>query len=131
MPVHTFQHEASGETIDVYVPASAPTAEHSTQIKDGKVYKRVYSVPRAAIDTKISEGSREDFHRLTNKAGITNGEMFDLAKELSEHRASKAGRDNVKESFYRKYEKEFGEKHAEEKRRDTLEQARKFGISLE
>lgn len=95
----------------------------------------MYSAPLAAHDTRQGDATKEDFRKITDKKGITNGELWDLAKEMSAARATKQGVDPVKETFYRNYERQFGEKHAEEKKRIATEKAIKsaaqFGITLE
>lgn len=132
MPIHQFIHEESGETIDEYVPASAPAEQHSRQIRDGKVFKRVYAAPMSAIDSRIEEGSKEEFARITNKKGIKTKDMWELSEEMSKRRAEKNGVDPVKQKFYREFEKEHGVKHTgelqEEKRRRAKLIAEQFGF---
>lgn len=137
MPCHTFIHEESGETIDVYVPIAAPAAEHQTQLApDGRVFKRVYAVPLAAtFDTKIGDATRTDFERIvTSKKGMKVGDVWKLSGEMSEQRAQREGLDPVKERMYKQYERDNGIQHDDVIRREKLAATHKrlerFGVKV-
>lgn len=136
MPVHSFTHEATGETIDVYVAASAPTSEHQQQIRDGKTYRRVYSAPLAATDMGLGDCTQQDFRRKTgdSKRGLKVGDAWEISAEMSERRAQKEGRDPVREAFYQRHEQQNGKKHPDVVRREKLERANarldKLGIRI-
>jgi hypothetical protein len=137
MPVHEFVHEATGQTVEVYVPINADQKDHQVQVVDGKEFKRIYAAPLASIDTRPGDATKEDFTRLTtNKKGLTVGQMWEMSAEMSEHRAAKAGgRDEVKESFYKNYKKEFGKPHPDDQRRERMAAAnaklKEMGIRVE
>jgi hypothetical protein len=124
MPVHDYTSE-DGETISVYVAASAPTTDHQTQTRDGKVYKRVYSAPLAAANTSFGDCTAEDFARKTaaEKRGLKVGDAWEISAEMSDRRRQRDGIDLVKERYYEAYEKEHGEKHADVTRRERIERA--------
>lgn len=135
MPIHSFVHEASGETIDVYVPASAPAPEHQLQVRDGREYRRVYAAPLAAKDTQYGDASLKDFSRKTSdKSGLKVGDMWEISREMSDRRRQRDGVDVVRERYYEKYEQEYGEKHADVVQRDRLERANRtlneYGIRV-
>jgi hypothetical protein len=115
MPVHQFTHDPTGETIEVYVAATAPTSEHQRQTKDGKVYKRVYAMPLTATNmaTRIGDGTRDDFRKCVDgKKGLKLGDTWEISAEMSAKRAERNnGLDPVKEEGYAKWLKETGKKH--------------------
>ena len=137
MPIHSFIYEETGETIDVYVPINSAPSEHQFQITDGKTYKRIYSAPLAATNTRINEASKEDFARLTtDKKGLKVGQMWEMAAEMSQHRSDKnGGVDEVKESFYNNYKKEMGKPHPDADKRERIaranEQLKAMGVKIE
>lgn len=136
MPIHQFYHEESGDTIDVYVPASAPTEQHSQQTHEGKVYRRVYAAPLAARDIGYGDGTAADFRRKTSgeKRGLKVGDLWEISAEMSERRKQQQGVDVVKEQHYATYEKEYGEKHPDVMRREraqrTNERLKEWGIKV-
>ena len=126
MPVHDYVHEATGETVSVYVPANAPTEDHQRQERDGKLYKRVYTAPRAATNILPGTASRDDFMRTTDSKNYKVGDLWQISQEMSQHRADKnGGHDPVREKFYKDYERENGEPHTDVARREKLERANK------
>lgn len=136
MPIHDFIAD-DGETISVYVPASAPTSEHSRQTRDGKVYKRVYSVPLAATNmaTRLGDATQADFSRATTgKRGMKLGDMWEISAEAADRRKERQGHDPIKEKWYDDYEKKMGEKHADIVRRERLAKAQsklaEFGVKI-
>jgi hypothetical protein len=137
MPIHEFYNESNGRKIEIYVPVNAPSEDHQFQIVEGQTYKRVYSAPLASVDSTMKDATKEDFRRLTtNKKGLTVGQMWEMSAEMSEHRAHKnGGVDNVKESFYKNYEKEVGKLHPEVERKKKLEAAnahlKSMGIKID
>lgn len=125
MPVLDFQDPSTGKTISVLVPLTAPDKDRHEQIgDDGKVYKRVYSAPLAARDTRSTEASKDEFRRITDKNGIKLGEMYELAAEMSARRAERNGVDEVKEQYYRNYERENGVKCVAEEKEEKARKAK-------
>lgn len=85
--------------------------EHRYVDDMGVEWKRVWTVPRAAIDCKIDPFSEKDFAAKTaNKKGETLGDLFDRSKEAAQKRVDVAGHDQVKEQKYRSYEQKNGKK---------------------
>ncbi len=126
MPVFDFQHVESGEIISVYLSVKEPKESYSTQIKDGKTYKRVYSAPLAASNIIRGNMSKEDFRKVTTGKNYNVGDLYDISKEMSEERAAKnGGKDPVKEKFYKDYEKRLNRKHTDVIKREKREQLQK------
>ncbi len=121
MPIHDFSDPA-GVIISVYVPINAPALAHREQRQGGKLYKRVYAAPLAAHDmgTRKSDATAEDFRRVTTeKKNLTVGQMQEISKEMSAHRADRnGGVDEVHERFYRDHERKNGVKHDDVVRRE-------------
>lgn len=122
MPVYDYS-SLEGKLISVFVPLDRPDIERQIQIQDGVEYRRVYAAPLPAIDTKIVEASQEEFRKITNKKGITNGELWSLSEEMAKRRKEKDGRDPVTEKFYRDFERKNGVKHTGEVREEKMRKA--------
>lgn len=130
MPVFQFQAE-DGSIIDRFVPSSAPDKKRHEQIvrKKGqppKVYKRVYAAPLAAKDTKVNDATFKDFNRVVDGKKMTQGDTWKISKEMSQHRAEKQGQDPVQEEYYRNHREEYGDDHAEVKRRKANEEMQRM-----
>ena len=106
MPIYLYLNEQTGETREVLQGMNEP---HDFS-EGGIAWKRVFTVPRASIDTKIDPNSPKDFVRATNKKG-TFGVVMDLSAELSDKRAEKEGTDPVKQKHFDDYEKKNKKKH--------------------
>jgi hypothetical protein len=136
MPTYSFHHEESGETIDLYLDLKQPAAAYRQQVRDGKVYRRVYTTPQMRVSVAINDGTLADYKRVTEGKGrLTVNEMAAVSKEMAEKRATKEGTENVKGEFYRHYEKKIGAKHKDEVRQTKLKKAHKslkrFGVNVD
>jgi len=100
--------------------------------EDGITYERIYTVPQAAIDTKADPFSSKDFIEKTGKKKGTVGDLYDRAAELGDKRASQAGRDEVKQEYYKHWEKRRPKKkHPERRRAEAAAKLKSLGISIE
>jgi phage terminase small subunit len=136
MPAYDFQCEETGEIISVYVPLKAPNRQRQIQKRKGKVYKRIYSAPTAAVDSRVKDASKEDFRRMTTGKKLSVGDMWDISKDMHQHRADKnGGVDEVKEQYYRDYERQNKVKHPDVEKREAAkkaaEEANPWGIRIE
>ena len=126
MPVLDFADEATGKTISVLVTLSEPDSARHAQVVDGVTYKRVYSAPRAAVDNQKGSLAQQDFNRVTQNKNLKVGDMWNIAREMSQDRADKnGGYDPVKEKFYEKHLKEFGKPHKDVIDRNVKEKTAK------
>lgn len=137
MPCFDFQHEPTGEIITVLVHHTEPDEARHQQIQDGKVYKRVYSAPLAAVDmgTRHGDGTLADFNRITaSKKGLKVGDSWEISAEMSERRKQLQGVDPVQEAYYAKHQQETGEKHPDVKQRESVERSnaklKQWGIKI-
>ena len=109
--MYVYQHPETEEYIEVL---QGMNDDHIYMDKEGVNWKRIFFVPNASFDSQVDPYSEADFFKATaNKKG-TIGEMMDYSKELSEKRASKEGKDPVKEKFLKDHKKEHGRKHKSE-----------------
>lgn len=134
MPTYSFTHQESGETIDLYLDLKQPPEAYRQQVRDGKVFKRVYEVPGMSINSIMKDDTKEEFARVTDKRDITVGQMAEVSKEMSVKRAAREGSDAVQEVFYKDYEKRIGVKHKDVVKRERLKKAKaslkKYGVTV-
>lgn len=132
MPCFDFENRLTGEIVSVYLTLNEPREAYSTQIIEGKEYKRVYSAPLAAKDILKGDMTKEDFRRNTSGKNYSVGDMYDISKEMSKERAGKnGGKDPIQEKFYSDYEKRMGRQHSDVEKRKKREQLEKqMGIKI-
>ena len=136
MPLYSFHHAESDEYIEVFLDMKQPAEAYRRQERDGKVYRRVYTIPQMAVSVAVKDGSLADYKRVTEGKGkLTINEMAAVSKEMAEKRATKEGAEPVKQEFYRNYEAKIGKKHKDEVRQTKLAKAhkslKKFGVSVD
>ena len=71
-------------------------------IKNGIKWDRNYTVPTAAVDSKIDPMNSRDFADKTGKKRGTVGDLWNASAEASEKREKIMGRDEVKISYEKK-----------------------------
>lgn len=113
MPTYIYQNPDTKEYIEVF---QTMVEDHVYFDSDGVEWKRVFTVPNAAIDSQIDPHSQRDFVEKTGNKKGTFGDIMDCSKEMSAKRAEKnGGIDPVKEKYYKDYSKERGgAKHFDE-----------------
>lgn len=113
MAQYLYEHIESGEIVEI---TQSMRDEHVFNGKDGNEigqWRRVFTVPRASIDTKLDPRDKNAFVRRTEKYTRV-GDFQQLSRDLSDQRASKDGKDGVKEKWLDNYEKtRNGKKHNE------------------
>ena len=107
MPLYTYENPDSGEVKEV---VQAMLDKHVYFDAIGQQWNRVFSSPRAAVDTKVNPFSQKDFLRHTNK-NMTVGQIMDVSAEMSDKRANKAGVDPVKKGVFDRYKNSTGKEH--------------------
>jgi len=115
-----------------YLMKDVPSVGKTFIDGNGVVWKRVFCIPQASIDTNLDPYSSKDFNKkFANKKGITIGDTLDESRSLSEKRAGKDGKDALREKHYEKYRKEHrGAEHPYEKKEKFNELQKKLGINL-
>lgn len=109
MGMYIFEHPKTGKTVEIY---QSVHDKHEYIDAKGIKWNRVYTVPQASIDSQIDPFSSKQFTEKTaNKAG-TVGDLWTRSAELSEKREKIAGKDAVKEKWFKNWSKERnGKKH--------------------
>lgn len=110
MPQYEFANPLDdNDRVDVFFHMN----DEKRHIVDGVEWRRVYHSPLASIDTKLDPRDKNAFVRRTEKYTRV-GDFQSLSRDLSDQRASKDGRDGVKEKWLDNYEKtRNGKKHSE------------------
>lgn len=104
MPQYCFESPDGGEIEWVIQRMSEP----HVFFKDGKEWRRVFTIPQSSVDTKIDVFSETDFVEKTGKKRGNLGNLFDASKEASEKREKLLGKDPVKEKFLKDYSDKRG-----------------------
>lgn len=128
MPLYYFENPITLEVKELFFGMNDDKKYTS---EDGTEWKRLYTIPAASVDGKLSP-SLDSFQRYTSNKEGTLGDLMDLSRELSEARADKnGGLDPVKEKFYENYAKERnGKKHRDVILREIKESLDKKGIEV-
>ena len=110
MPIYLYENPITKEVKEV---VQRMTEEHVYSEK-GIVWNRVFEVPQAAVDTlsNIDPFDRRAFIKKTGELkSVTQGDLWDLSKDLSDKRAKKRGKDPVKAQTEAKYKHRTGKAH--------------------
>lgn len=107
MPEYIYQHP---KTKEVKTIIQSMNEDHSYS-EGGIKWNRVWSNPQLNTKGSVDPFDEKKFVEKTGNMKGTIGDMFDYSAEMSERRASKAGKDPVKEKLFKDYEKETGKKH--------------------
>jgi predicted nucleic acid-binding Zn ribbon protein len=130
MPIYLFQNPNTGEVVEVF---QAMKDDHAFIDKDGLKYKRLFTSPNYAIDSKIDPFSSKDFAEKTRNKKGTIGDLLNQSKELSEQRGGESS-DPVLKNYLSSYQTEKGVKHSSQIKKEKLEKAnkklKKFGVSI-
>jgi len=127
MPIYTYKHPETGEYKEIVQTMSE---EHVYTDEQGVQWKRVFTVPNAAMDTKEDAWNKNQFINKTGRMKGTVGDVLDYSSELSARRAeANGGEDPVKRKAFNDYEKRTGKKHLSDKKK-TIETS-KIKIDLD
>lgn len=95
MGLYLYKNPETEEILEIVQTMNEP----HTYEKDGVIYKRLWTVPKAAINTRVDAYNASDYDKAINKPGTTLGEAWDYSAELSEKRADKEGVDPIKKKY--------------------------------
>jgi hypothetical protein len=116
MPLYRFEHpksDGTGPFIDVFQKMEG---SHEYVDEEGVEWKRVFTVPNAAVDTNTDPFDGKAFVNKTKNQKANFGDFFDQSKEASEKRKSKLGYDPVQRKYFKDWSKERqGKKHPKDK----------------
>lgn len=103
MPVYTYIHPETEETIDI---VQSIHDQHIYIDQNGIEWKRVFSVPEINTHgTLKADCSAKEFSEFTKDKKGTMGDLWDRSKELSEKRNKVYGKDPVKEKYFKDWSK--------------------------
>lgn len=114
MAQYLYEHIESGEVVEV---TQSMREEHIFNGENGTEigqWRRVFTVPRMGIDTKLDPRDKNAFVRRTEKYSKV-GDFQDISRDLSEQRTAKDGVDAVKQTWLKNYSNDrLGKKHPSE-----------------
>jgi len=118
MPIYLFIDNRTGKVSEI---VQKMDDKHEAFAEDGYKLDRIFTKPRASVDTQVDPNSSKDFIRRTAKNGMTIGEMMDLSAELSEKRSGTSGQDEIRHKAETSYSKRCGgKKHPHAKKQKTF-----------
>lgn len=133
MPEYAFVR-SDDETISCllfYRMAEVPSVGSEIADDQGIVWRRVFTSPNAAISITSDPYSSRDFKARTDNKNLTLGNLFDMSKEASDKRASKEGKDPIREKYLADYSKaRKGYEHSVTKREKFEAKQKEIGIAI-
>ena len=109
MPLYTYEHPETRETVDVLEKMNDI---HIHIDKDGVEWRRIFHIPNASIDSQINPFDSKAFVDKTGAGEGKYGEMMDRSREMSQKRKDKLGYDPVQKKYFKEYSKtRNGTKH--------------------
>ena len=103
MPLYLYSYQETEETIEVIQKMNEP---HVYVDESGVEWKRVWTLPNAAIDAEIDPFDKQAFSRKIDQTGKgTVGELWDRSRELSDKRKNKLGYDPLQKKWEKQYSK--------------------------
>lgn len=117
MPYYDFLNEKTSEIKTLFFHMND---EKRYVDESGYEWIRQFSSINAAVDTQINPFSAKEFSEKTANKKDTVGAMWDRSKEASLKREQKAGKDEIKESYYKNYSKRRkGHQHPDKDKTDV------------
>lgn len=127
MPIYIYKNPKTNEVVEIM----QSMREDHVYRKDGIEYERVYTVPRASVDSVVDITNKREWLRYTDSRKGTVGDLMDLAAEASQKREGKLGKDPVKEKYYENYSKaRNGKKHPDIIAKEARKKIEKLGVLI-
>lgn len=118
MGLYLFENIESGEYREVYFKMTDKKDYCGENGNEIGIWERRFTVPQAAIDSRIDCWDSKAFVEKTGKIkGGTVGELWTMSKEASDKRAEGNGFDPVKQATQKAKNDEINKNRAENKRR--------------
>ncbi len=132
MPIYLFMTQEGNVQELFYKMSDAPSVGTEIISEEGVKLKRIFTIPTASVGTSIDPYSPNDFMTRFENKKVTVGDMFDESAAMSAKRASKDGKDPIKQHYLENYKKDRkGQAHSVEKKEKFLEKQKEFGISID
>lgn len=111
MPLYSYINDETGEVVELLQTMGEP----HQYVFAGVAWRRLFTPPQLAMDTKIDPWNARQFLDKTSKGGSI-GELWDRSAELKEIREEKTGQpDQIVANF----EKEKGRKVAKKREKEV------------
>ena len=109
MPIYLYENPITGEQKEVIQRMTEVHKYSEANIE----WKRVFSLPQAQFDTldNVDPFDKKAFKLKTGKMRITQGDLWDASKRLSQKRERILGKDPVKEKASLEYTKKTSKTH--------------------
>jgi hypothetical protein len=134
MPLYLYENKETGEVVEVLQSMSEVHEYHGTNGDQKGLWRRVFVNPNLSFDTNVDDTSSKSFVTSSRNKNYTYGELFEKSAEASEKRASKYGKDPIKQKQYADYKKKTnGKMHPQEMKerwQKTADKADKAGIDI-
>lgn len=131
MPLYLFESLTTGEVHEVVFHMVDDKVYAGPKGDEKGQWRRVWTKPRASIDTRVDPFSAKDYLKATGRDGSV-GDLFDRSKDLSLAREAKEGVDPVKQRFYADYSRRRkGRKHPQQAREEGVKGLAAKGIKLD
>ena len=104
MPLYTYQKESTGEIVEIFQSMN-DIHEYKGKNNNEKDWIRIFHIPQASIDTKQDPFNENQYVRHTGSKKGTYGDLLNYSQELSQKRESIAGKDPIKENYYKEWNK--------------------------
>lgn len=101
MPIFIYEHPKTGRIVEVIQSVH----DKHEYFEKGVKFLRVFTVPQAAIDTKIDPFDSRKFAERTGKQKGSIGSLFDQAKEAGEKRKKILGHDPIEKKHWENWSK--------------------------
>jgi hypothetical protein len=121
MPLYTYTHPETGETIDIQQSMTDP---HIYIDNLGVKWDRVFYPVTFAFDTQVDPHDAKAFVKKTEKGG-TIGDIMDLSKEMSERRGGDKN-DEVKVKHAKEKDKKLNDQRLSNLREERKKQFEEF-----
>ena len=135
MPLYLYENKETGEVVEVFQGMMDKHEYHGSKGREKGLWRRVYVNPNMSFDTKVDPFDKKSFVNSTVNKNDTYGDLMDRSTEASMARASKYGKDPVKEAHYAKYNKKTNGKlhpnQQKEKFKKAVEKASKAGFNID
>ena len=135
MPLYLYENKSTGEVVEVFQGMKDKHEYHGSNGREKGLWRRVFVNPCINTDTKVDPFDQKSFVNSTVGKNDTWGNLQDRAAEASEARASKMGKDPVKEKYLSDYNKKTNGKlhwsQQKEQFNKAVEKADKAGIKID
>jgi len=121
MALYDFEHIRTGEIQTVFFRMNDEKIYCGPNNDQKGEWRRIFTVPNAAIDCKIDPYSKTEFVEKTRNKKGSVGDLMDESARLSKIRAEKNGQDPIKEGFLKKYKKDTGKDYKSLDKNKTIE----------